>query len=634
METLMCLTTLEYTIETCVLADDIRTDPISNVHYMFGHPSAERTRYICKCYQSKDIRKLEHKAFEFLKNCTYCKQAKGKRNSFTGSVNRPDILGKQWYADVKGPFAMPSLVHGNTYVFGIIEAKSRLLIQFYIKKKSDVESCLRAWYERYIQALRLAPWKDELTHIFLNTDMGECTSNKIISFLNSVGVQLTTTCPHIPEQNMVIERVWRTIGESAIAMLLTANLSEPYWEEARKTACYLYNREPSAHCERDSTSPFEKYFGVKPHVNNLRVFGSICYPTNLVIDKGNHDPKAFKGVFVGYQDQQSVGWRIFLPLTNEFIITAHASFEDVRVRDNDRLLPNSSPAMEQETTKINGSDQSDSLSLPEMDSVMSAPERDMFGLKDGSTEDQRTSVSISHSPTIDDSESLSNTDCENSKSLHLVNPGVKSQRLRRSSRLTPSTETLSSDRTSGSASNHSVSYPNTICTPDGPYLRNHSSRTGVQVKDSRLNDNNISFRADRESDCLSDRSCHPTQKGTDTLSVDKPATKTAKSKRSRQVEFASDSEAISPVNRFTNNLNITEAESTNRAKRKRKMEIPTDTARNVDSGIVSEGRVVKKRFEESSLTNGLFERPLEDYEYLIEITHRDNEDNLLYLVSI
>ena len=52
---------------------------------------------------------------------------------------------------------------------------------------------------------------------------------------------------------MVIERVWRTIGESAIDMLLTANLSEPYWEEARKTACYLYNRAPSAHCERDST---------------------------------------------------------------------------------------------------------------------------------------------------------------------------------------------------------------------------------------------------------------------------------------------------------------------------------------------------------------------------------------------
>ena len=47
--------------------------------------------------------------------------------------------------------------------------------------------------------------------------------------------------------------------------------------------------------------------------------------------KGNHDPKAWQGIFVGYQDQQSIGWRIFLPNSNEFIVTAHASFEDHRV---------------------------------------------------------------------------------------------------------------------------------------------------------------------------------------------------------------------------------------------------------------------------------------------------------------
>ena len=156
-------------------------------------------------------------------------------------------------------------------------------------------------------------------------------------------------------------------------------------------------------------------------------------------------------------------------------------------------------------------------------------------------------------------------------------------------------------------------------------MRNHSSHTGVQVKESRLNDSNISFQTDRESECLSDRPCHPSPKGTETLSVDKPASKTAKSKRSRQVEFALDSEAISPVNQFTNKTNITEAESLRKAKRKRKTEIPTDTASNENSGIVSEGRVVKKRFEESSLADGLLEKPLEDYKFLVGTTHRDNQ---------
>ena len=55
------------------------------------------------------------------------------------------------------------------------------------------------------------------------------------------------------------------------------------------------------------------------------------------------------------------------------------------------------------------------------------------------------------------------------------------------------------------------------------------------------------------------------------------------------------------------------------------MKIPTDTASNDKSGIVSEGRVVKKRFEESSLADGLLEKPLEDYKFLVGTTHRDNQ---------
>ena len=243
----------EEAMQCYLLSESARTDPISMVHYTFGHPSASRTRHICKCNNLPGIRKLEMKAFDFLKNCEFCRLAKEKRNSFSGTVARPSVIGKHWYADVKGPFEKPSLVHENVYVFGIIEAKTRFLMQFYIKKKSDVGKCIVSWYETYIQALRISAKGDEQTHIFLNTDMGESTSNNIIDYLSSKGVTLSTTCPHTPEQNMVIERVWRTIGESAKAMLPTANLSEVYWEEARKTACYLYNRSPNAHEELTRT---------------------------------------------------------------------------------------------------------------------------------------------------------------------------------------------------------------------------------------------------------------------------------------------------------------------------------------------------------------------------------------------
>ena len=88
--------------------------------------------------------------------------------------------------------------------------------------------------------------------------MEECTSNTTISFLKWVRIELTTTCPYKPEQNMVIERVWETIGESAIAMLLTASLSEVFWEEARSTAYFLYNLYPGAHSVSHPTSPYKQ----------------------------------------------------------------------------------------------------------------------------------------------------------------------------------------------------------------------------------------------------------------------------------------------------------------------------------------------------------------------------------------
>jgi len=99
---------------------------------------------------------------------------------------------------------------------------------------------------------------------------------------------------------MIIERVWRTVGESTFAMLITSSLSEIYWQEARSTACYLYNHSPGAHQEIFMLSPYEQYYGVAPHA------------TVLNKAKGDHSPKAVKGNFVGYQDHQVKGWKIYV----------------------------------------------------------------------------------------------------------------------------------------------------------------------------------------------------------------------------------------------------------------------------------------------------------------------------------
>jgi hypothetical protein len=81
---------------------------------------------------------LHVKAFQHIKECEFCRQAKSTRASFTSVVPRCADAGYQWYVYVKGPFKTPSLINNNIYIFGLIDSKSRLIVQYFLKYKSDV----------------------------------------------------------------------------------------------------------------------------------------------------------------------------------------------------------------------------------------------------------------------------------------------------------------------------------------------------------------------------------------------------------------------------------------------------------------------------------------------------------------
>ena len=76
--------------------------------------------------------------------------------------------------------------------------------------------------------------------IFVHTDKGEFNSKEIHDYLLVHGVYSMLTCPYTPQHsNAVIERIWRTITEAAITLLLTAELPETYGQGARKCACHV-----------------------------------------------------------------------------------------------------------------------------------------------------------------------------------------------------------------------------------------------------------------------------------------------------------------------------------------------------------------------------------------------------------
>ena len=62
--------------------------------------------------------------------------------------------------------------------------------------------------------------------------------------------------------------------ERVRAMLLDAKLDKELWAEAAVTANYIKNRSPSS---SSTQTPWELFYGRKPDVSNMRVFGARAY---------------------------------------------------------------------------------------------------------------------------------------------------------------------------------------------------------------------------------------------------------------------------------------------------------------------------------------------------------------------
>jgi hypothetical protein len=96
-------------------------------------------------------------------------------------------------------------------------------------------------------------------------------------------------------------------------LLMECDLSTILWPEAILHACYLRNRSPSLR----SSTPFEAFFGEKPDVSHLRVFGCVAYALR---DKRTElESKVDKGRFVGFSECIN-GYRVIFRMERLFTV--------------------------------------------------------------------------------------------------------------------------------------------------------------------------------------------------------------------------------------------------------------------------------------------------------------------------
>lgn len=250
--------------------------------------------------------------------CEGCQYGKQHKLSFTTTERRKHLPGERIYCDLCGPMQTPS-VGGARYCILFKDDASGYCTVMLIKHKSDSLDCFK-------QYVNLCKNKFSRTIKVLHTDNGtEFCNFEFQEYLSKLGIQHETTAAFTPEQNARLERENRTVVESARSMLYTKDLPKNLWGEAVHTAVYILNRTPTT--QIPNSTPFEMWYGKKPILNHIRVFGSEAYMLIPKQKRTKLEPKGKKLILVGYE-KDSTNYRLFEPVSKKITISRHVVFNE------------------------------------------------------------------------------------------------------------------------------------------------------------------------------------------------------------------------------------------------------------------------------------------------------------------
>ena len=270
-------------------------------------------------------------------SCEPCILGKMTRNSCPKqSQNRATCVLEMIHTDVCGPMQVDS--HGGSkYFVSFTDDYSRYTTVYFMKKKSEV-------LEKFKEFAQLVENKTNMRIRKLNIwnsvksvrsdNGGEYTSSAFDAFCTEKGISREFTNAYTPEQNGVSERLNRTIIEAVRSMLIHSNLTPDFWAEAVQTAVYVQNRVPTSALGNEIT-PYECWFGRKPDISNLRVFGCICYYHVPDERRKKLDPKARKAIFLGYPEGVK-GYKVMDVESGKFVKTRNIRFHEEEFRMSEK----------------------------------------------------------------------------------------------------------------------------------------------------------------------------------------------------------------------------------------------------------------------------------------------------------
>ena len=222
--------------------------------------------------------------------CLGCMSGKMHRSPFPIGRTRANQIGQLIHSDVCGPMQVPT-PKGSRYFVLFTDDYSGWRVVYFIREKSEVQDC----FKDYVHQLHGETSK--FVRTLRSDNGGEFFSHSFTQWLSSKGIRHESSAPHTPEQNGVSERANRTIVEGGRCLLYAQHLPLELWAEAISCTVYVLNRVLS---KTSPVTPFQNWYGSKPNVSHLRIFGSTAFIHVPKAERQKLDSKSLKCFFVGY----------------------------------------------------------------------------------------------------------------------------------------------------------------------------------------------------------------------------------------------------------------------------------------------------------------------------------------------
>ena len=231
-------------------------------------------------------------------HCPACQMGKGIRPTFhsLSEEQRPTRPGELVSSDSFGIVTTRSCTGNEQYAIHFTDHATRFTKVYFMKRKSEVQEC----FTKFIKFCE----KNNVKIQNLKTDNAQEFKSKAFDNLCAEkGIKHQFSGPYMHESNGLAERIWRTLTDRVMTMLITAQLPLPFWAAAMQHAVYLRNRLP--HKALGFKTPYELWYKKKPKLSDVRVFGCTAYAYVPPETRRKLENKAVPCIYLGNNEDSN-----------------------------------------------------------------------------------------------------------------------------------------------------------------------------------------------------------------------------------------------------------------------------------------------------------------------------------------